>query len=126
VAVTTPQEVAFTIAAKVISMFREMKVPALGIVENMAHFACPHCEEKTPIFGKGGGAEISRRMGVPLIGSLPLDPLLCQEADLGEMGKLVNSDSPLGEQIRKIARDVAARISMSNFSCGAFAQVVRA
>lgn len=126
VAVTTPQEVAFTIASKVISMFREMKVPPLGVIENMSYFQCPCCSEKTPIFGKGGGAEISRRMGVPLVGSLPLDPVLCQEADLGEMGKLIDGDTELSKTIRKVARDVAARISITNFSCGAFTQVVRA
>ena len=126
VAVTTPQEVAFTIASKVISMFGEMKVPPLGVIENMSYFQCPCCNEKTSVFGKGGGAEISRRVGTPLIGTLPLDPLLCQEADLGEMGKLLDGDSPLSQTIRKVARDVAARISITNFGCGGFTQVVRA
>ncbi|MBM3461764.1 MAG: Mrp/NBP35 family ATP-binding protein [Armatimonadetes bacterium] len=119
VAVTTPQEVAFTIAAKVISMFREMKVPPLGVIENMAYFQCGHCDEQTRIFGDGGGLEMARRMGVPLIGSLPLDPLLVKGADIGELRALIEGDTPLAAKIRKIARDVAARVSLTAYmSCG--------
>ncbi len=126
VAVTTPQEVAFTIAAKVITMFREMKVPALGVIENMSYFQCGHCNEETPIFGKGGGREIARQMDVPLIGSLPLDPLLCRDADLGEMGQLLDSASPLAQKILSLARDVAARVSVMNHTGVGAAEVVTA
>ena len=119
VTITTPQEVAFTIAAKVISMFREVKVTPLGVIENMAYFQCGHCDEQTRIFGDGGGLEMARRMGVPLIGSLPMDPLLCKDADLGEMGTLLDSDTPLAQKIKKIASDVAARVSLTHYlSCG--------
>lgn len=116
VAITTPQEVASTIAAKVLSLFHEMKVPALGVIENMAYFRCPHCDETTQVFGAGGGNEIARATGVPMLGSLPLDPLLCREADMGEMGALMDSDQFLAQEIRRIARDLAARISTMNYA----------
>ncbi len=115
VAVTTPQDVAYTIAAKVVSMFNQMKVPALGVIENMAYFQCGHCSEQTRIFGSGGGQEIARSMGMPLLASLPLEPILCQDADVGEMGALLDSGSPLALTIRQMARDVAARVSVVNF-----------
>ena len=116
VAITTPQEVAATIAAKVLNMFHEMKIPALGVIENMATFHCPHCNEATRIFGEGGGTDIARATGVPMLGSLPLDPLLCREADMGEMGALMDGEQPLAQEIRRIARDLAARLSTMNYA----------
>jgi ATP-binding protein involved in chromosome partitioning len=83
VIVTTPQEVALIDARKAASMFRKVNVPISGIVENMAWFECDH-GEKYPIFGEGGGATEAARLGVPLLGQIPLDIATRERADRGE------------------------------------------
>jgi len=83
VIVTTPQEVALIDARKAASMFRKVNVPISGIVENMAWFECDH-GVKYPIFGEGGGATEAARLGVPLLGRIPLDIATRERADSGE------------------------------------------
>ncbi|NLT71482.1 MAG: Mrp/NBP35 family ATP-binding protein [Verrucomicrobiaceae bacterium] len=83
VIVTTPQEVALIDARKAASMFRKVNVPIFGIVENMAWFECEH-GGKYPIFGSGGGAEEAARLGVPLLGQIPLDIATRERADQGQ------------------------------------------
>src|SRR5712692_9323501 len=74
VMVTTPQEVALLDVRKAIGMFQRLNVPILGVVENMSVFACPHCGERTAIFGEAGGQRIADEYGVPLLARIPLDP----------------------------------------------------
>lgn len=83
IAVTTPQDVALEDVRRGISAFKKLEVPMWGVIENMAYFMCPHCGEATEIFGKGGGEKESKRHGLPLLGRLPIDPLLCETADAG-------------------------------------------
>lgn len=83
VIVTTPQNVALADARKGIGMFRKVEVPILGIVENMAFHECPKCQNQSHIFGKDGGAIESREQGVDFLGSLPLQPEVCQQGDMG-------------------------------------------
>lgn len=82
VIVTTPQEVALIDARKAVGMFQKVNVPIAGIVENMAWFECAH-GEKYPIFGEGGGAKEAARLGVPLLGQIPLDPPTREGGDSG-------------------------------------------
>lgn len=70
--VTTPQVVAASVATRAAQMAKKTNQEILGVVENMSAFVCPHCGESTPIFGEGGGAEVAARLGVPLLGSIPL------------------------------------------------------
>jgi ATP-binding protein involved in chromosome partitioning len=84
VIVTTPQDVALADAVKGVAMFRKVEVPILGIVENMSHFRCPHCSQVTDIFGSGGGRDEARRLGVPLLGEIPLEPAIRSAGDRGE------------------------------------------
>jgi len=84
VMVTTPQDVSLLDVRKGLQMFRKMNVPVLGIVENMAGFACPHCGHDTPIFGEGGGAKLGREFEVPVLGSIPIDPEMRIGGDTGE------------------------------------------
>lgn len=83
VIVTTPQDVALIDAGKGVAMFQKVEVPILGLVENMSHFVCPHCSERTNIFGHGGAAKESKRLSVPLLGEIPLDPEVVQGGDDG-------------------------------------------
>ena len=74
VIVTTPQEVAVLDARKAITFCRSCSIPVLGIVENMSGFVCPTCHTSTPVFQSGGGARLARELGLPFLGTLPLDP----------------------------------------------------
>jgi ATP-binding protein involved in chromosome partitioning len=74
VIVTTPQDVSLADVSRGIEMFAQVKVPVLGIIENMSGFVCSHCGETTDIFGSGGGSALARRYDVPFLGAIPLDP----------------------------------------------------
>ena len=111
VIVTTPQDVAMTIASRVLVMFRNMRVPILGIVENMSTYVCPTCHHTTPIFSQGGGRKASERLGVPFLGEIPLDGEVCEGGDEGRPILLRNAHSPAAMVFRGIARDLAARVS---------------
>jgi ATP-binding protein involved in chromosome partitioning len=83
VVVTTPQEVATMDARKAIAMFEKVNIPVLGLVENMAQHVCSNCGHAEHIFGSGGGAAMAARYNVPLLGSLPLDGAIREQADAG-------------------------------------------
>jgi ATP-binding protein involved in chromosome partitioning len=106
VIVTTPQDVALADARKGVAMFRKVSVPVLGIVENMSFFECPHCGERTEIFGHGGGRAEAERLEVPFLGSVPLDPAIRIASDVGE--PVVTSD-PSSAQARALV-EIASRI----------------
>ena len=112
VVVTTPQDVALIDARRAIKMFKEVNVPILGIVENMSHFVCPHCGEKTDIFSHGGGEKTAERYGIELLGNIPIDPAIREGGDKGL--PVVEAD-PEGAQAKafiEIAQKVAAKISV--------------
>jgi len=89
--VTTPQEVALLDSRKAVNMVRAMKLPVLGIVENMSGLVCPKCGEKISIFGAGGGKRMAEEMDVTFLGAIPIDPRVCA---LGDSGKsFVQSDA---------------------------------
>ena len=83
VIVTTPQNVALADARKGIGMFRKVEVPILGLIENMASHACPHCGEVSAIFGHDGGRREAEQQDVPFLGGLPLVPECCADSDAG-------------------------------------------
>jgi len=112
VVVVTPQEVAVADAMKAASMFQRLNVPILGIVENMSYFVCPHCNQRTEIFGEGGARRLAEMHGVPLLGELPLDPSVRAGGDAGRPILVVEPESPVSEAFRKVAGRVAARVSM--------------
>jgi ATP-binding protein involved in chromosome partitioning len=110
VIVTTPQDVAMQIASKALAMFREVNVPILGIVENMSQFVCPHCGSASAIFKRGGGLRASESLGVPFLGEIPLDPMICQTGDRGTPILTMHPDSPVAEAFRQIAGSLVERI----------------
>ncbi len=110
--VTTPQDVALLDVAKATQMFRRLSVPILGIVENMSAFICPHCGEATEIFGRGGGEKFARENDVEFLGGIPLDVRVRQGGDAGVPAVAQRDPGPAAEVMHRIARTVAARMSV--------------
>ncbi len=105
VIVTTPQEVANLDSMKSITFARELKVPILGIVENMSGFVCPECGTMTPIFGKGGGKATAERFEEYFLGELPLDPRIMLGGDSGE-AFIHDAEGPAAEAMQKIVETI--------------------
>lgn len=106
VMVTTPQEVALADVRRGITMFRDVQVRVLGIVENMSYFQCPGCGEKHDIFGAGGGAEVAARFELPLLAEIPIDPAIRQGGDTGRPAALVE-----GAPARQAFLDLAGKVA---------------
>jgi len=104
--VTTPSVVALMDAERGLRMFREARVPILGIVENMSYFICPHCHGETDIFSRGGGRQVSDSLGVPFLGEIPLNPAIREGGDHGAPIVVAMPESP--EAL--IFRDVADKV----------------
>ncbi len=82
--VTTPQELSLADVRRCVSFCRKLSMPILGIIENMSGFLCPHCHNEVTIFKKGGGEEAARIMGVPFLGSIPIDSEIVLSSDEGK------------------------------------------
>jgi ATP-binding protein involved in chromosome partitioning len=81
--VSTPQELALLDSRKAVNFSRILRVPVIGIIENMSGFVCPHCGKEVNIFKYGGGEQAARELGVPFLGRVPLDPQMVEAADSG-------------------------------------------
>jgi ATP-binding protein involved in chromosome partitioning len=82
--VTTPQEVALSDVRRSITFCRSLRLPVLGVLENMSGFICPKCGERTDIFKSGGGENMAMSMNVPFLGRLPIDPQIVEACDSGQ------------------------------------------
>ena len=111
VIVTTPQDIALLDARKGLKMFEKVNIPILGIVENMALHVCSSCGHEEPIFGAGGGERMAKEYGVNLLGSLPLDIRIREQADSGNPTVVAEPDSRVAQIYREIARKVAVKIA---------------
>ncbi len=116
VIVMTPQDVAMHIASKALAMFRQLKVPILGILENMSTFVCPHCGTPSAIFKQGGARKASERLGIRFLGEIPLDPAVCQTGDRGEPIVTKHPDSKVAEAFRCVAAALVEGIRESALS----------
>jgi len=112
VLVSTPQDVALSDVEKAMGMFERMSVPILGIVENMSAFICPHCDEPTEIFGRGGAERFAKAHDLHYFGGIPLDVKVRQGGDAGVPAVAQREPGPAAEVMRQVAREVAGRVSM--------------
>ncbi len=112
VIVTTPQDIALLDAKKGLVMFEKVKVPILGIVENMAMHVCSQCGHVEHIFGAGGGAKMADQYEVQFLGSLPLDIRIREQADSGRPSVVADPDGPIAAAYREIARTIGARVAL--------------
>jgi len=106
VIVTTPQKVAAADVRKSINFCKELGVKVLGVIENMSGFVCPKCGEVTPILRANGGRVMADEMGVPFLGSIPIDPLVAESGDEGKAFVESAASSPAAGAFREIVREL--------------------
>ena len=106
--VTTPQDVSLKIARRGLRMFQTVQVPILGVIENMSTFICPHCNETTDIFRRGGGERMSEELGVPFLGAIPLDGDIVMSGDLGRPIVVNQPFSQVARAFSSIADELVA------------------
>lgn len=97
IVVTTPQSMALSDARRAVTMFEQVKVPVLGVVENMSEFICPHCGESTHIFSRDGAATLAARLNIPLLGSVPLMKEIMETGEDGIPFVLQHKNSPVAK-----------------------------
>jgi ATP-binding protein involved in chromosome partitioning len=112
VIVTTPQDIALLDARKGLRMFEQVGVPVLGIVENMSTHVCGRCGHEEAIFGSGGGERLARETSVPLLGQVPLEAAIRDDADAGHPSVVAAPDGPAARRFIEIARRTAARLAL--------------
>jgi ATP-binding protein involved in chromosome partitioning len=111
VIVTTPQDIALIDARKSLRMFEKVGIPILGIIENMSIHVCSKCGHQEPIFGQGGAEKMCRDYGSELLGQLPLDIRIREQADTGRPTVVADPDGAAAQTYRTIARKLAVRIA---------------
>jgi ATP-binding protein involved in chromosome partitioning len=107
VIVSTPQDLALIDARRGIAMFNQVKVPILGVVENMSYFVCPHCGGRTDVFSHGGARREAEKLGVPFLGEVPLDIAIRVNSDDGRPVVATMPESAEASALVEIARRVA-------------------
>ncbi|MDH3286052.1 MAG: Mrp/NBP35 family ATP-binding protein [Acidobacteriota bacterium] len=110
IVVTTPQDVALIDVLKAVAMFEAVKVPVVGVIENMSGFTCPECGHETAIFLSGAGKKAAEQYSIPLLGTLPLDPAVPPGGDSGQPILVAAPDSPTAKAFARIAEAADARI----------------
>jgi len=111
VIVTTPQDIALLDARKGLKMFEKVGIPILGVVENMSIHICPNCGHESHIFGSGGADKMCADYGTELLGQLPLDAAIREQADSGRPTVVAEPDGRVADMYRKIARRCAVKIA---------------
>lgn len=106
VIVTIPSEVSGDVVKKTVSFSRQMKVPVIGVIENISGLVCPKCGAEINIFGEGGGRRIAEELDIPFLGRIPIDPEICEEADRGIPFVVGHMNSPLSKAFMNIVKKV--------------------
>ncbi|MBL8049524.1 MAG: Mrp/NBP35 family ATP-binding protein [Chthonomonas sp.] len=110
--VSTPQTVAANIAGKCAALFRRLNSPILGVIENMADYACPNCGHESRLFRGLSGEELSANLKVPYLGSIPLDPAIGESQESGQPAVLTSPESHQAKAFRAVAGRLAAQASI--------------
>lgn len=108
--VMTPQDVAIQIATKTLNMFKGLRVPILGIMENMSWLPCPECGKRVELFGKGGGRAAAKSLEVPFLGEVPLDIELRKGGDEGRPVVVKKPSSEAAATFRRVASELRAQL----------------
>jgi Mrp family chromosome partitioning ATPase len=110
VIVTTAQDVALLDSRKTISFSKRIKLPVLGVIENMSGLKCPHCGEMIDLFKSGGGEKAAKEMGVDFLGRVPIDPKVVDSGDEGVPIVLMASDSPVAKAFEEIVDKILVKV----------------
>ncbi|KAK6508335.1 hypothetical protein TWF506_010429 [Arthrobotrys conoides] len=110
VIISTPQDIALIDAIKGIDMFSKVKVPILGMVQNMSIFTCPNCSHSTHIFGQDGVNRECQKRGIELLGNIPLHPSICQDADAGRPSVIKDPSGENAKAFLEIAGKVDGKL----------------
>jgi ATP-binding protein involved in chromosome partitioning len=116
VIVSTPNAVAASIAGKAAALFRRLNSPILGVIENMAEYACPSCGTVARIFRGMSGEELATQLKVPYMGSIPIDPSVGECSEEGEPSFVRDPSCASSNAVRKIAGELARQISISSMT----------
>jgi ATP-binding protein involved in chromosome partitioning len=109
--VTTPQDLALIDVKKGADMFKKVNTPVLGVVENMSHYLCPHCNKESEIFPGSGGASESKRLEVPLLAQIYMTPEIASSTDSGEPYVFKYTDSPITKMFTSMAEKITELVS---------------
>ena len=109
--VTTPQDLALIDVKKGADMFKKVNTPVLGVVENMSHYLCPHCNKESEIFPGSGGASESKRLEVPLLAQIYMTPEIASSTDSGEPYVFKYTDSPITKIFTSMAEKITELVS---------------
>lgn len=100
--VTAPSEVSQIVVKRAVGFTKELRVPVVGMVENMSGFVCPKCGAEIDIFGSGGGQKIAGELGVPFLGRIPIDSKICEDSDRGVPFIIERADTPAAKAFVQI------------------------
>jgi len=109
VVVSTPQAVAIDVATRGLKMFEEVRVPILGLLENMSGFLCGHCDQETPVLGQGAVQAKCKDLGLPFLGSIPMDPSIAMAGDRGK--PIASEDHPIADRFATLAKELDVVVS---------------
>lgn len=116
VVVTTPSDVSLQDGRKALNMFRQLRIPVLGVIENMSTFTCPHCHQPVDIFSHGGGEATAEKFGVPFLGALPLLPEVRQGGDQGKPVAAAGEANPAARPYFEVARRLQTALGVAEGS----------
>jgi ATP-binding protein involved in chromosome partitioning len=116
VVVTTPSDVSLEDARKAVNMFDQVRVPILGMIENMSYLVCPHCDERIDVFSHGGGRKTAEMMRVHFLGELPLAPEVRIGGDSGKPIATRDQSDPAAAGFYTLAKDLVARVNETKSS----------
>lgn len=110
IVVTTPQALATDDVRKSINFARKLNLPVIGVIENMSGLTCPECGTKIDLFGSHGGGTMGLEMGVPVLGSIPVDPGIVRSGDRGDLDGYLRSDAPGARAFVEVVERIVAAV----------------
>jgi ATP-binding protein involved in chromosome partitioning len=116
IVVTTPQKVSLADSRRAVAMYKKLNIPPIGIIENMAYFACPKCAHEADIFGHGGGEQLAAELGIPFIGRVPIYQPIREGSDSGVPLMISEPDSPAARAFMSAAEQMAAQVSLASYN----------
>ena len=106
VIVTIPSKISQVVVKKSVTFAKQLRMPIIGVIENMSGFICPHCGKKSDIFESGGGRKIAEELNIAFLGSIPIDQSICEDADRGEPFIVGQPDSAASKSFMEIVNKI--------------------